>query len=86
MPPGSSYERQTVKPLAACSAANSRTVLPPLRPGSASKSTPLPRSRSAWAWFEDHVELDAVHDRSLAAHLNALLGDYGELVGLGPLR
>ena len=76
MPPGSSYERQTLKPLAACSAANSRTVLPPLTRVSF-RSTPLAPEPVGLGLVEDHVELDAVRDRSLAAHVDALLGDRG---------
>ena len=76
MPPGSSYERQTLKPLAACSAANSRTVLPPLTRVSF-RSTPSAPKPVGLGLVEDHVELDAVRDLSLAAHVDALLGDRG---------
>ena len=80
MPPGSSNERQTVKPLAACSAANSWTVLPPLTRVSF-RSTPRPEAGRP-GLVEDQVELDAIRDLSLAAHFDALLGDRGHLVGL----
>ena len=74
MPPGSSYERQTLKPLAACAAANCRTVLPPLTRVSFSVDALAPQPVGL-RLVEDHVELDAVRDRSLAAHVDALLGD-----------
>ena len=74
MPPGSSYERQTVKPPAACSAANCRTVLPPLTRVSFEVDA-LGLELVGLGLVEDHVELDAVRDRSLAAHVDALLGD-----------
>ena len=81
MPPGSSYERQTVKPAAACSAANSRTVLPPLTRVSLRFDSLAPKLLGQ-GLVEDHVQLDAVRDLSVAAHLDPLLGDRCYLGGL----
>ena len=76
MPPGSSYERQTLKPLAACSAANSPDALAALDPGQRQVDSAAPKPVGL-GLVEDHVELDAVRDLSLAAHVDALLGDRG---------
>ena len=78
MPPARRTERQTLKP---------RNVPPPnsrrsLALGPVSfRSTPRPEAGRP-GLVEDHVELDAVRDPSLAAHLDALLGDRWYLGGL----
>src|SRR4029453_6967948 len=55
--------------------------LAPLDPGQLQVDSLAPEPLGL-GLVEDHVQLDAVRDPSLAAHVDALLGDRGYLVGL----